>query len=434
MIGIGPLITIPLVLGALHGPLSLVAWILGALVAACDGLVWAELGAALPASGGLYAFFLRLFGERTGRLLAFLFMWQFVLTTPFLLASGYIGFSQYATYLWPALRSHDLAQHLVAVAVGIVTIVLLARRIDRVAVISIGLFATACLTLVVTTIAAWVRFDATQAFTIDPASTAFIPFVAGLGSGLIVTLYDYAGYNTVTSIGDEVIAPPRTMPRSILLAVAIVTGLYLLLQTGVLGSIPWRELVGGVAGPPESAKFVASTVVENAWGIGFAGAVTILILVTAFASTFALLLAASRVPYAAARDELFFRSFARLHPRDAYPYVSLVVIGSLALIACFLPLDQIIAVIGVGIVVFGGLGALASMLRLRRSDVPMPYRMPLFPFPPIVALAAWIYVIATAGPLAVGFTVVSLAAGAIVYRTLLYSRSRTEASAGSETS
>ncbi|MBV8600463.1 MAG: APC family permease [Candidatus Eremiobacteraeota bacterium] len=419
MIGIGPLITIPLVLVALHGPLSLIAWVLGALVAACDGLVWAELGAALPHSGGLYAFFLRLFPPKTGRLLAFLFVWQFVLTTPFLLASGYIGFSQYATYLIPQLRGNDLGQHVLAVGIGLLTIALLARAITGVATIAIVLFGTATLTLAVVTLAAWTRFDAHQAFALASGGVGLVPFVAGLGSGLIITLYDYGGYNTVTSIGEEVIEPGRTMPRSIVLAVAIVAALYLALQTGVLGTIPWQALAGGAAGPPESAKFVASTVVERAWGVGAAGAVTILILATAFASTFALLLSASRVPFAAARDGLFLPAFARLHARDAYPIVSLISIGTLALAACFLPLDEIIAVVGVGVVVIGGVGAFAAILRLRRSDVPMPYRMPLFPLPPLVALAAWVYVLATAGTLAVGFTVVSLCAGAAVYFVLI---------------
>jgi amino acid transporter len=408
MIGIGPLITIPLVLAALHGPLSLTAWVLGAIVALCDGLVWAELGAAFPRSGGLYAFFLELFGPRSGRLLAFVFVWQFVITTPFLLASGYIGFSQYATYMFPALRGNELAQHALAVGIGAATIVLLARVINRVALISLLLFGIATLTLVVVTVAAWVHFDPHLAFMADPQSHAFWPFIAGLGSGLTVTLYDYLGYNTVTSIGEEVISPARTVPRSIIAAVAIVAFLYLALQTGILGSIPWQQLLG--------ASFVASTVVERALGGPFAYAVTILILITAFASTFALLLAASRVPYAAARDGLFLPAFGRLHGRDAYPYVSLIAIGTLALVCCFLPLDTVIAVVGVGIVVMGGIGAFASILKLRASGVAMPYKMPFFPLPPLVALAAWVYVLATAGIFPVIFTVVSIGAAAAVYR------------------
>lgn len=423
MIGIGPLITIPLILRALHGPLSLVAWIAGALIAACDGLVWAELGAAIPGSGGLYAFVTRLVGGERGRLLAFLYVWQFVLTTPFLLASGYIGFAQYASYLWPPLRDAAFSQHLLAAAIGVATIALLARVIHRVAAMSILLFCTATVTLVVIAAAAWSRFDVHLAVTADWGSGFLPALAAGFGTGLTVALYDYLGYNTVTSIGDEVIAPPRTMPRSILLAIALVAGLYLILQTGVLGAIPWQKAL--------DQQFLASLIVERAWGTGAASAATVLILITAFASTFALLLAASRVPYAAARDGLFFPSFGHLHRKDAYPDVALLAIGTLSLAACFLPLDQIIAVIGVGIVVLGGIGAFASVLILRRSAVPMPYRMPLFPLPPLVALGAWVFVVASAGPLANGFTVVSLIAGTLAFR---YAVSRTPASAGNETS
>lgn len=423
MIGIGPLITIPLILRALHGPLSLIAWIAGALIAACDGLVWAELGAAIPGSGGLYAFVTRLVRGERGRLLAFLYVWQFVLTTPFLLASGYIGFAQYAAYLWPPLRDSALAQHLLAAAIGIATIALLARVIHRVAAISIALFATASLTLFVVAAAAWSHFDIHVAVAGDWAPGFLPSLAAGFGTGLTVALYDYLGYNTVTSIGDEVIAPPRTMPRSILLAIALVAALYLVLQTGVLGAIPWQSAL--------DQQFLASIVIEHAWGPAVASAATVLILITAFASTFALLLAASRVPYAAARDGLFFASFGHLHPKDAYPDVALLAIGLLSLGACFLPLDQIIAVIGVGIVVLGGIGAFASVLILRRSDVPTPYRMPLFPLPPLIALAAWVFVVASAGVLANGFTALSLIAGTLVFR---YAVSRTAASAGNEIS
>jgi amino acid transporter len=423
MIGIGPLITIPLILRALHGPLSLVAWIAGAVIAACDGLVWAELGAAIPGSGGLYAFVTRLVAGDRGRLLAFLYVWQFVLTMPFLLASGYIGFAQYASYLWPALRASAFAQHLVAVAIGVLTIALLARVIHRVAAISVALFWTALVTLLVVAAAAWSRFDLHVALAANPTPNALHALASGFGTGLIVTLYDYLGYNTITSIGDEVLAPPRTMPRSILLAIALVAVLYLVLQGGILGAIPWQQAL--------DQQFVASLVVEHAWGPPAAAAATTLVLITAFASTFALLLAASRVPYAAARDGLFLSSFAHLHRRDAYPDVALLAIGLLALAACLLPLDQIIAVIGVGIVVLGGIGAFASVLALRRSDVLMPYRMPLFPLPPLVALAAWCFVVASAGALANVFTLVSLGVGTLAFR---YAVSRTAASAGSETS
>ena len=106
MIGIGPLITIPLVLGALHGPLSLAGWLIGALLALCDGLVWAELGSLFPGSGGTYGYLREVFGRHgVGRLLAFLFAWQTVFVAPLNQATGYIGFANYAGYLFPALSA-----------------------------------------------------------------------------------------------------------------------------------------------------------------------------------------------------------------------------------------------------------------------------------------------------------------------------------------
>src|SRR5579872_6619586 len=94
MIGIGPLVTMPLVIAALGGPLALVGWIAGAVVALCDGLVWAELASRFPGSGGTYVYLRVAFGAHgLGRALAFLFNWQFLLYAPCLLASGYIGFA-----------------------------------------------------------------------------------------------------------------------------------------------------------------------------------------------------------------------------------------------------------------------------------------------------------------------------------------------------
>ena len=107
MIGIGPLVTIPLVVAALGGPLALVGWIAGAIVALCDGLVWAELSSHFPGSGGTYVYLRNVFGAQgPGKALAFLFNWQFLLAAPCLLASGYIGFANYAAYFYPALGSN----------------------------------------------------------------------------------------------------------------------------------------------------------------------------------------------------------------------------------------------------------------------------------------------------------------------------------------
>ena len=104
MIGVGPFITIPLLMSALGGPQAMLGWIVALVIVICDGMVWSELGAAMPGSGGSFHYLREAFGRaRFGRLMAFLFVWQFVLSGPLEIASGYIGFAEYASYIWKGL-------------------------------------------------------------------------------------------------------------------------------------------------------------------------------------------------------------------------------------------------------------------------------------------------------------------------------------------
>src|SRR3970282_134929 len=104
MVGIGPFITIPLILAAMGGPQAMLGWVFGAVLALCDGLVWAQLGAAMPQAGGTYVFLREAYGPRRwGRLLSFLFIWQMLFRAPLSMASGLIGFADYADYLLPGL-------------------------------------------------------------------------------------------------------------------------------------------------------------------------------------------------------------------------------------------------------------------------------------------------------------------------------------------
>src|SRR5213082_2252915 len=112
MIGVGPFITIPLIVSAMGGPQAMLGWILGALFAICDGLVWAELGAALPGSGGSYRYLREIYGpNRLGRLVSFLFIWQLSFSAPLSIASGSVGLAGYASYFWPALEHPYLARN-----------------------------------------------------------------------------------------------------------------------------------------------------------------------------------------------------------------------------------------------------------------------------------------------------------------------------------
>jgi amino acid transporter len=418
MIGIGPLITIPLVLTQLHGSVALWAWVVGALIALCDGLVWAELGSMYPGSGGTYVFLREAFGrERLGRMLAFLFTWQIVLSAPFLLGTGYVGFAHYAAYLWPPLDADWRLKGLVAVTVGVVTLALLYRPIGRIARMGIALGTIAIATLIVVIAAAGTKFSAAQAIAADPHFSVAGMLAVGLGPALVITLYDYYGYGQSCTVSDEVRNPARVLPISIVLSILGVGTLYVLLQIGVLGSIPWHSLAGATpsSDPPVVADYVASTVVERAWGAWPARLATVAILVTAFASTFGNLLGYSRIPYAAARDGVFLKPFARLHSSGRFPNVSLLTIGLLALLTCFLNLPLLISLLTASLVVVQNLAQIAALFALRRRGERAPYRMWLFPVPSILAAAGWVAIFISTGPVAIAFGLASLAIGLLVY-------------------
>jgi amino acid transporter len=417
MIGIGPLVTIPLVLASLHGSTALWAWVVGGIVALCDGLGYAELGSLYPRSGGTYGFLRDGFGGgRIARGFAFVFVWQTVLSVPLLLASGYIGFAQYAAYLVPQL-SDPHAQSLVAAAVAVVTVLALYRRIGAVAATSVAFAGIALFALVAVIAAAATHFSLAQALSHDARVGLFPALAAGLGPALVITLYDYAGYGAICNLGDEVLDPKRTLPRSVVIAILLVGALYLALQVGVLGVVPWHELVPATpdgAAPP-AAQYVAATVIERTLGKAAALVVTVLILITAFASTFGNLLASARIPYAAAVDGAFLKPFARLEKNGRFPSVSLVTIGALSIPACFFSLGDVISALTAGLVIAANLAQLAALVAVRARGIRAPYRMWLFPLPALVAAAGWAYIFCSSGAKAIGFGLVTIVVGVVVF-------------------
>ena len=176
MIGIGPFITIPLLMTALGGPQALLGWLVALLVTIPDGLVWSELGAAMPGSGGSYIYLREGYGkERYGRLMAFLFIWSFILSGPLEIASGYIGFSRYARYIWPDLTSGHV--FLIAAGVGLLNVVLLYRRIEAIGTLTVSLWIGTLLTTVAVIASGALNFDAGARVRLSPGR---VRFLAGL--------------------------------------------------------------------------------------------------------------------------------------------------------------------------------------------------------------------------------------------------------------
>ncbi|MHB1038359.1 MAG: amino acid permease [Pirellulales bacterium] len=407
MVGVGPFLTIPLILASMGGPQAMLGWILGALVAACDGMVWAELASAVPLSGGSFEYLKAGFaGTRFGRLLPFLFIWQFILSGPLEIASGTIGFAQYLTYLVP--MDSRYVQWLAA-GVGAITVLLLYRRIESVGRLMVTLWVGVLLTLAAVLIPGLLHFNAAAAFDFPAGAFRFSQgFVLGLGSAVLLTMYDFLGYYSVCYIGDEVKQPSRTIPRSILIAVLVVAAVYMAMNIAIISVVPWREAM--------ASKYIASVFMERLYGPVGGAVITVMICWTAFASVFALMLGYSRIPYAAARDGFFFSVFARLHPRGNFPHVSLLVLGAVTVVAGFFPLEAVItALISTRILVqfIAQIGALA-MLRRRPSGV-ATFRMICYPWPALIALAGWVYIFTTSGIQYVAWGLLSLAAGVACY-------------------
>lgn len=416
MIGIGPLVTIPLVIAALGGPLALVGWIAGAIVALCDGLIWSELSARFPGSGGTYVYLRNTFGpQRMGKLLAFLFNWQFLLYAPCLLASGYIGFANYAAYLYPPLGSNAVAHDAMAIGIGLVTIALLYRRTAKVAAVGTLLAVVAVLTVALVALAGLSHANFTQAFALAGSLHVNFAFLAGFGSALVITLYDYVGYSDAALLGDEVVRPKRTIPVSIVFSIVVVAILYVLLQLGVLGVVPWHSLLDAHGQPTTQAQYVGALVIERTWGRVAAIGVTVLVLVTAFASLYGNLLGFSRISYAAARDGAFLAAFGRLHPRKDFPHVALLAVGGLSLVASLFTLDQVIGFLTAGIVLIQAVAQIVAVAVLRARREESTFKIPLFPVPALLALAGWIWAFIATGPTAIALGVGWLVCGVAVY-------------------
>jgi amino acid transporter len=397
MIGVGPFITIPLLMTALGGPQALAGWLVALVIVICDGLVWAELGAAMPVSGGSFGYLREAFGPRTfGRLMGFLFVWQFIISGPFEIASGYIGFAQYAGYIWLGATGPRIFA--IAAAVGIVNIVLLYRRITSIAAITVTLWVGTILASIAVVATGATHFNPRLAFDFPPGAFKFsLGFLFGLGQAARIGVYDYLGYYDVCYIGDEVKDPGRVIPRSIIFSTIVVGLLYIAFNLSIIGVVPWREFVPADSNP--NAQFVVSIFMERIYGSTIAAIVTVMILWTAFGSVFALLLGYSRIPYAAAQEGYFFKVFGRLHPTKRFPHISLLVLGALSILFSTFTLGQVIDALIVTRILVQFIGQIAAVVLLRRQrpDMPRPFRIWLYPLPVVLALIGWLLVFLTSG-------------------------------------
>lgn len=409
MIGVGPFLTLPIMLGAMGGPHILYAWLAGALLALCDGLVYAQLAAALPGSGGSYVYLREAFRPLgLGRVLSFLYIFQVMLVGPLSISAGAVGFS---TYLAKFVRLTPLEQQVAAAGLCLAMIALLYRPTVEISRMSVAMLGVVAFTVGWVILGGLARFSWRQAFTFPPE--AFVwngDLCARVGAVSLLAMYNYGGYNNVCNLGDEIRTAHRTMPRAIVLSILMVVGIYLAISTVILGTLPWREAMQSPA--------IASDFITRLYGPTAGHCMTGLILFVTAASLFAVLLGYSRVPYAAARDGQFFAVFGRLHPRGHFPHISLLTLGLLALPFCFLPLGRLVNWLILVQIASQFLWQCAGVMLLRRyrADLEQPFVMWLYPLPACLSLGLWFYVFLSGERTGQLFALAFLGLGLVAYQ------------------
>jgi len=442
IVGAGVFVTIPLMLLDIPGPYALLGWVGAGALMLVDGLTWSELGAMFPGSGGSYLYLLEAYGPRRwGRLMAFLFIWQFLISGPLEIGSGLIsiaifsnGFSkEFAAFnrehawqkeLWkdPDMIMTVNPAWLIAVAVGALIVVLLYRRLTSIKWLMVTVWLGVLAVIVWILIEGIARFDPQVAFDFSGSAvnwptnvTEGLDFQKHLGHAMVLAMFSYLGYYNVCYIGAEVRDPGRTIPRSILLSALLVAVLFVCVHLALLGVVSWHDL------PPDKdaagnynlpAEFMRR--VHGDWA---AVVVTAFLIWSCFGSAFAGLLGYSRIPYAAARHGHFFSVFGTLHPRHHIPHIALLLVAALSLFWTLFDLGDVISALIATRILEQFIGQIVGVVLLRRlqPERPRPFRIFLYPVPCGIALLGWLYLYWSAGNFFVAVGLTTLLVGVAVF-------------------
>ncbi len=414
MVGIGPFVTMPIVIGLLGG-MYLWAWVAGALLSFVDAMIWSELGAAYPLAGGSYNFLKVAYSEKgAGKMMSFLYVWQTIIQAPLVAASAAIGFAQYFMYLLPL---EVWQQKMVSGTVIIFVTFLLYRKIESIGKIGVLLWMGVIGTLGWIILGGIAHGNFMQPI-FESADTNSIKAISSFffGQACVKTIYSYLGYYNVCHLGGEIKDPGKNIPKSMFISIIGIAILYLAMNVSVTSVIPWQEIKHWV--DTDTKVFVISTFIERLYGHTAAVVITIMVLWVALASLFAVMLGYSRVPFAAAQDGAFFNIFAKLHPTKKFPYVSLLILAGFAFVfsLLFRMGDVISGILAMRIMVqFIGQAIGLMMLRNRKGTTNLPFKMPLYPLPVILAILMWLFVFYATGIAIISMFLVVLVSGLVVY-------------------
>jgi amino acid transporter len=460
IVGAGVFATIPLMLGKLPGPYALLGWVVAGALMIVDGLIWSELGAAFPGSGGSYLYLLECYGrDRFGRVMAFLFIWQFLISGPLEIASGLIALAQFANAFDPAYaefierwtwkytfsQKANLALIVnpgkaIAIGAGLLLVLLLYRGMASLKWLTVTVWVGVLALIAWILIEGWCRFSPEIAFDFDGALWPN-DYGQALGGAMVLAMYSYLGYYNVCYIGAEVHDPGRTIPRSILISALLVCVLFIGLHVAMLGVVPWQEVPKPKEAPLEGtveqltddaepapveqdAKkpslddySLAADFMRRAHGEWAVIVVTFLLIWSCFGSAFAGLLGYSRIPYAAAQNGHFFAAFSQVHPHHRIPHVALLFVGALTLFWTFFNLQSVIDALIVTRILEQFIGQIVAVMLLRnlQPNRPRPYQMFLYPLPCGLALLGWLFMYLSANWLYIALGIGTLLAGGLVF-------------------
>ena len=432
IVGAGVFATVPMIIADLPGAYALLAWLVAGVLILADGMVWGELGAALPAAGGSYHFLLECFGrQKWGRLMAFLFVWQILISGPLEVGSGLVAASQFSTAIHPDFQAFDqkftktfsfeieegktigitlAPSRFLGFGLGVVILALLYRKVTDLGKLSL-VFLVGVLGALF-----WILAEGLPRLNVgvlfEPAKAAEMPknFGVALGTGMGLAIYSYFGYYNICYLGAEVKNPGRNIPRSILTSVVVVVVLFFLVHVAFMGVIPWRKAI--MHKDNLAAEFMLRH--HGPWA---ATTITILLMGSCFASAFSGMLGYSRVPYAAAQNGHFFSWFGAVHEVHKIPHRSLLLIGGLVLFWSFFSLDTIITALIATRILEQFVAQVIGLMILRRTrpDLPMPWKMWFYPVPCLIALAGWMYLYFSTGDIFMVVGAVTLFLGGLVF-------------------
>jgi len=417
MVGIGPFITFPLIISAMGGPQAMLGWAIGAIIAISDGQVWAELSTSLPGEGGSYIYLREAYKKFFGKLFAFLFIWAFLLSGPFEIASGFVGMIQYVSFIFPSLTPTHI--RILAFSVGLLTIILHYNKIKSVGTITIVLWVVMLITIAATIFVGVTHFNLDYAFDFPKEWFSFSwGFILGLGGATLIAMYDLLGYYNICYVEEEVKNPGYVFPRAIIWSVISVAILYAVMNFLILGVTHWKVV--------EMTTHIVSDIFLQYYGHTTAVVITIMVVLTAYGSVYSLMMSYSRIPFAAARDGFFFDWLKAIHPKKHFPHYSLLVVGSITCLASLFDLDFIIAATLSSRILIQFLGQIIGLFILRKTqpDLKRPYKMWLYPIPGIIAFIGFTYVFIGSGIKAISLGIVWLLVGIVVF--LFWAKSNNE--------